>query len=71
MKNNKEKSDIIRGHRMTDAESSRFWNPDIPMVDEKVLEEVCEPFSYPSRVGEALREICKRLNNINNENKEN
>lgn len=39
-----ENTDIIRGRRLTDTESMRLMLPDLPMIDEKVLEEVLEPY---------------------------
>jgi len=39
-----ENADTIRGRRLTDAESMALMLPDLPMIDEKVLEDVLEPY---------------------------
>lgn len=39
-----EDSDVIRGRRLTNAESWKLMLPDLPLVDEKILNDILKPF---------------------------
>lgn len=37
-------TDVIRGRRLTNTESMRLILPDLPIIDEEVLEEILKPY---------------------------